>query len=72
MEYLNAHAVDTSGRALADTIARLNGAIRRALMIVPTWHSRARARRDLSRLDDRLLADIGLSRAELNKPFWQA
>ena len=72
MEYVNAHAVDTSGRGLAETVTALNGAIRRALMIVRTWHSRACTRRELARLDDHLLADIGLSRAELNKPFWQA
>jgi uncharacterized protein YjiS (DUF1127 family) len=40
------------------------------------WWERNRQRRSLGRLDDRLLKDIGLSRAdvehELSKPFWQA
>lgn len=39
------------------------------------WQSRARGRHQLSRLDDRMLRDIGLSRAdvqcEVDKPFWR-
>jgi len=38
------------------------------------WQDRARERRHLSGLDDRLLRDIGLSRADVDhevaKPFW--
>jgi uncharacterized protein YjiS (DUF1127 family) len=41
-----------------------------------TWQERARQRRALESLDDRMLKDIGLSRAdvmrECDKPFWQA
>jgi uncharacterized protein YjiS (DUF1127 family) len=40
-----------------------------------TWWELARQRRALAGLDDRGLADIGLSRsdidAEINKPFWR-
>lgn len=40
------------------------------------WHDRATQRRQLSELDDRLLADIGVNRIdaghESSKPFWQA
>lgn len=39
-----------------------------------TWHERSEQRRSLRHLDDRMLADIGLSRAEAEregkKPFW--
>lgn len=41
---------------------------------VLTWHERARQRRQLLMLDDRMLKDIGLTRAdvdeEIRKPFW--
>ncbi len=40
------------------------------------WQRRFSDRHHLQTLDDRLLADIGLSRADVNsesqKPFWQA
>lgn len=49
----------------------LNGAI-----FVVECLARAKQRRALSRLDDRMLSDIGVSRAdvegELSKPFWRA
>ena len=39
------------------------------------WRERARQRHALARLDDRMLRDIGLSRAdvyrEYRKPFWR-
>jgi len=41
-----------------------------------TWDRRLRYRRELKRLDDHLLADIGITpgqaRAEAEKPFWRA
>ena len=40
-----------------------------------TWHERARQRRALLRLDDRMLSDIGVGRGtaqvEGQKPFWR-
>ena len=60
--------------ALAGTgLARLLAA---AFALIGTWHDRARQRRELARLDQRLLRDIGVSRydalAEARKPFWRA
>jgi uncharacterized protein YjiS (DUF1127 family) len=47
---------------------------RRARALAATWRSRARQRQALARLDDRLLADIGLTReaqiVECSKLFW--
>jgi uncharacterized protein YjiS (DUF1127 family) len=49
---------------------------RRLLLTLALWHHRHRSRRHLAALDDRELADIGLSRAErwaeCEKRFWQA
>jgi len=44
--------------------------------IVETWSQRARERRALMDLDDRMMKDIGISRADVfvesSKPFWRA
>ena len=51
------------------------GLVTRLFDQVFTWLERARQRRHLGELDDRLLRDIGLSRAEVenevSRPFWQ-
>lgn len=48
----------------------------RLLALALTWQERTRQRQALARMDDRMLKDIGLSRAdvflEARKPFWQA
>lgn len=45
------------------------------LSTVLQWQRRVISRRQLARLDSRLLADAGISeaqrQAELNKPFWR-
>jgi|KBSSwiStaDraftv2_1062776.scaffolds.fasta_scaffold1696921_2 uncharacterized protein YjiS (DUF1127 family) len=59
-------ASEASGRRLG----------RRILLALALWHHRRRSRRHLAMLDDRELADIGLTRTEqwkeCRKPFWQA
>lgn len=54
--------------------ARGAGWLRQAARVVAAWHERARQRRDLRSLDERMLKDIGLSRADIDaeaaKPFW--
>jgi uncharacterized protein YjiS (DUF1127 family) len=43
--------------------------------MITIWLNRAQRRRDLSELDDRLLADVGISQEdalwEARKPFWR-
>lgn len=53
------------GTKLGDAVARVCATVR-------TWCVRASTRRELRTLDDQLLADIGMSRTEVTKPFWQA
>ena len=49
--------------------------VRRAMQLLQLWRERARQRRQLQCLNDRMLRDIGLTRAdvfaEASKPFWQ-
>ncbi len=56
--------------------AMLFGFIRFLRVICNLWHSRARERRRLARLDARMLRDIGVSAEdaarESAKPFWRA
>jgi uncharacterized protein YjiS (DUF1127 family) len=43
--------------------------------VLGVWWDRIRQRREMARLDDRMLTDIGMSRIEamreINKPFWK-
>jgi uncharacterized protein YjiS (DUF1127 family) len=54
----------------------LSTLIVKATDTVLDWQDRARQRRRLGEMDDHLLRDIGLSRADLeyesSKPFWRA
>jgi uncharacterized protein YjiS (DUF1127 family) len=54
----------------------LSGVVIRVVCALLTWRERARQRRNLASLDDRMLKDIGIDRAtarkEADKPFWQA
>lgn len=63
----------TQGQGLLAALVRVPQAV---LELALVWQERARLRRKLSELDDRLLRDIGLSRAdiepEVRKPFWRA
>ena len=77
MGNLDAHAVDRPAPPPMPTSPpALHGAVRKALVTLRTWHWRARTRRQLLTLGDRVLADIGVSRVdafrEAAKPFWQA
>ena len=68
-----ARAASPQGEAFSG----LNSAFAQALEILRRWRHRARSRRQLGHLcelDDRLLRDIGMTRAdalaEVAKPFW--
>jgi uncharacterized protein YjiS (DUF1127 family) len=51
------------------------GLVARVIELMLTWSDRMRQRRHLAELDDRLLQDIGVSRAdienEISRPFWR-
>jgi uncharacterized protein YjiS (DUF1127 family) len=53
----------------------IRGLVLAGARLLATWIARARQRRALAALDDRLLRDIGISRGEAwrecAKPFWR-
>jgi uncharacterized protein YjiS (DUF1127 family) len=56
-------------------IPELPAQLSRLFGLIATWRERHAWRVDMRRLDDHMLADIGLSRAdaeaEIAKPFWR-
>ncbi len=62
--------------ALIPGIADFRNVLLAAIALTVLWYQRARERRHLNALDDRILADIGVTRAEAtreyDKPFWRA
>jgi uncharacterized protein YjiS (DUF1127 family) len=68
-EFRSAPANEAPGRRAASLIAR-------TIETLAVWRERRRERRALGALDDTLLKDIGISRAdaydEVRKPFWCA
>src|SRR5579884_1370684 len=54
---------------------RVAGVFGRIGSTLRSWRRRARERDQLARFDERLLADIGLTRTDadflINKPFWK-
>ncbi|MGD9614194.1 MAG: DUF1127 domain-containing protein [Alphaproteobacteria bacterium] len=57
------------------TLDLLGEAVGHAVSTLNLWRERSRARQDLARLDERMLADIGLTPSDrnllVNKPFWR-
>jgi uncharacterized protein YjiS (DUF1127 family) len=66
---LRTPALDISFKGLSTLIVKVTDT-------VLDWQDRARQRHRLGEMDDHLLRDIGLSRADLEheaaKPFWRA
>jgi len=58
-----------------DALEALNDATTWVLATFHEWRQRVRERNQLLKLDEHMLSDIGLSRAEqlylANKPFWR-
>lgn len=63
----------TGGRSLASVLFELPWT---AFETLCRWQARVESRRQLAELDDRMLADIGVTadeaRAEAAKPFWKS
>lgn len=70
------YTAETQALLARPTTAEVKSLFSRLLKELSEWNSRAEGRRALATLDDRLLQDIGLNRAdanrEINKPFWSA
>jgi uncharacterized protein YjiS (DUF1127 family) len=71
------HGASLLGRLSVATfwaVQALGQALVHGLTTLVVWQERVRERRRLAALDDRLLRDVGLSRAdteqEIHKPFW--
>jgi uncharacterized protein YjiS (DUF1127 family) len=64
-------ALHLARRRVGDLAMRLL----RAVDLLLTWRERARQRRQLRSLNDRMLRDIGITRADVlaesSKPFWR-
>ena len=58
----------------AGGVPRLRACLSRVVLLLLYWQDLARQRRALAALDDHMLKDIGLSRAdarqEADRPFW--
>lgn len=71
------HIVDDLGisEGVYGLVTRIENAAHQVSKTVKIWMARSRDRRQLAGLNDRMLADIGLSHievaVEVNKFFWQ-
>ncbi len=63
-------------RSVASIVAPAIGAVAAVIDLASAWMDRIEQRRHLASLDDHLLNDLGLSRADVEmeaaKPFWRA
>ncbi len=56
-----------------DHVSPLHGVMdtaRMALRTVIEWHRKRKAEAELQELDDRMLADIGITRGEIHEKVW--
>ena len=76
MGCINAAYSDSGGKSVFPRVAAKASALPRRLFDrLATWQERAASRRRLGQIDDWMLKDIGLTRAdvarETAKPFWR-
>jgi uncharacterized protein YjiS (DUF1127 family) len=66
---------DVGGRGARRSARSAGNAAARLFRILREWRRRSKGRAQLAALDERTLADIGISRADAeflaNKPFWR-
>jgi uncharacterized protein YjiS (DUF1127 family) len=67
LQHFGAHRGAAMARTLGDSVERTFASLRE-------WRRRSRTRAELAALDDRMLEDIGITRAEAeflgDEPFW--
>ncbi|MFA5122148.1 DUF1127 domain-containing protein [Zavarzinia sp.] len=70
-----AAAAETVMVVKANGRATVWGLVAKAMMTLLTWQRRLAERHHIREMDDRMLRDIGLSRADIEgeatKPFWR-
>ncbi len=76
MTYIAESRYPGAGTGATGALSGLGHLPMRISQTLNMWYDRARQRRHLAMLDDRLLRDIGVDRAtvmeEVSKPFWRA
>ena len=74
LNILNANACVNVQETQENAKARLGSIVASVFGTITQWVEKERSRQALAKLDDRMLDDIGLSRAdvadEIEKPFW--
>ena len=74
MPFLERRSASVSARNRRTALDDLSDAAQWVLGTLRQWRRRSREREQISRMDERMLKDIGITRAEAlrlsSKPFW--
>ena len=75
MPFLERRSASVSARNHRTALDDLGDAAQWVLATLCQWHRRSREREQISQMDERMLKDIGITRAEAlrlgSKPFWR-
>jgi len=75
MPFLERRSASVSARNHRTALDDLGDAAQWVLATLRQWHRRSREREQISQMDERMLKDIGITRAEAlrlgSKPFWR-